>query len=362
MNVNYFNRSSDVIFKMRKSSKVYIYGSGDLGQTIKRFLNRIQVDVSGYAVDAAYYKHMPQKIEGGDDRTNGIVELEKILQMYGTDEDFYLIWGIASPCKFRKSLEETMVQNVWITYDSDNFWTDHAFADKNRERFEETKALFTDETSKKTMEAYLSIFDYNYQEAVKNAVDETYFNELTQNNREGCFLDCGAFIGNSVKNYAKIYGNQRKIYAFEPDTENYKRLKKNTKGLNIVCVNAGCWSESGKLCFDGDGTEASCISENGNETVDVVSIDEIVANNKVAFVKMDIEGSELEALKGMKDILKRDMPILAISAYHRQEDLITLPQYIYQFESEDEYYKLYLRHHGCATTAELVLYAIPTRK
>lgn len=55
------------------------------------------------------------------------------------------------------------------------------------------------------------------------------------------------------------------------------------------------------------------------------------------------------------------MLLVFLNRDHRQEDLILLPQYVHQFESENEYYELYLRHHGCAA-AELVLYAIPAEK
>ena len=76
---------------------------------------------------------------------------------------------------------------------------------------------------------------------------------------------------------------------------------------------------------------------------------------------MDIEGSELRGLYGATDVIKRDYPLLAISAYHKQEDLIELPQYIKSLESDTIKYDLYLRHHGiCAY--ELVLYAVPVEK
>ncbi len=74
---------------------------------------------------------------------------------------------------------------------------------------------------------------------------------------------------------------------------------------------------------------------------------------------MDVEGAELAALKGGRKVIERDMPILAISAYHRQEDLITLIPYISNLHNESERYNLYLRHHG-VMAMELVIYGIPT--
>ena len=93
----------------------------------------------------------------------------------------------------------------------------------------------------------------------------------------------------------------------------------------------------------------------------VTTIDRAVGEEKVAFIKMDVEGAELEALKGAEGVIARDMPVLAISAYHRQEDLITLLPYISSLHNQKEHYELYLRHHG-VVQAELVLYAIPVER
>ena len=107
---------------------------------------------------------------------------------------------------------------------------------------------------------------------------------------------------------------------------------------------------SSKLSSDGDdGTKIS-----------VTSIDTVCKNENVSYIKMDIEGSELEALKGAKATIERCKPKLAICVYHKKEDLITIPQYIRSGTSVGKDYKFYLRYHG-VTPCELVLYAIPVK-
>ena len=69
---------------------------------------------------------------------------------------------------------------------------------------------------------------------------------------------------------------------------------------------------------------------------------------------MDIEGAELEALRGAAKTIRRCKPKLAICVYHRREDLITIPQFIKSISSG---YKLYLRGH-LYCPSEVVLYAI----
>ena len=114
------------------------------------------------------------------------------------------------------------------------------------------------------------------------------------------------------------------------------------------------------MFLDEQGNMASSLSPIApyGEIVEVEDIDSVVLDNKVAFIKMDIEGSEYQALIGARGCIMRDHPVLAISAYHRKEDLIELPKVMKSFEDASVGYKLYLRHHGVAL-AELVLYAIP---
>ena len=72
----------------------------------------------------------------------------------------------------------------------------------------------------------------------------------------------------------------------------------------------------------------SHIADSGNITVNVDTIDNIVGDTPIGLIKMDIEGAELNALKGAINTLKKCRPYLALSAYHKPEDLITLPQFI----------------------------------
>ena len=84
-------------------------------------------------------------------------------------------------------------------------------------------------------------------------------------------------------------------------------------------------------------------------------IDEAVdPNNRVTFIKMDIEGSELEALKGAQQTIQRDRPKLAICIYHKPEDMTDIPLYIKSLVPE---YRLYVRHHS-NRCSETVLYAV----
>lgn len=361
MKLNVFDCNSSVVSAMKNSHNVYIFGAGELGRDVGLYLQRLGVVIAGYTVDDKLYISN-QKIVLNDDKASeyDVVKLSECLDFLKANG--FLIWGMASPSKLKEALSEEYIPEAWITYDVCYMWKDNLFAHKHEEKFRETRALLEDELSRKTFDAYLKIYDGNVLDDVENLTDGIYFNELTQENRkQGCFVDGGGYTGDTAMKYARIYGMEQKIYAFEPDSANFRRLIENTKELNIVPVNAGCWSKSTTLHFDERRDSGSNILENGSTEIKVTSIDEVIGEDKVSFIKLDVEGSELETLIGASKIIKRDMPVLAISAYHKQEDLITLPQYIHQFETKQEYYQLYLRHHGCAVP-ELVLYGIPVKK
>ena len=97
----------------------------------------------------------------------------------------------------------------------------------------------------------------------------------------------------------------------------------------------------------------SCVDEYGADEIKVVTIDGIV-KEKVTFIKMDIEGSELKALHGAEQKIKKYKPKLAICIYHKVEDIIDIPSYIHSLVPE---YKFYIRHYSFGQ-AETVLYAI----
>ena len=186
-----------------------------------------------------------------------------------------------------------------------------------------------------------------------------YFNpDFMSFEEEEVFVDAGAYnlaTTTELQNYCKKI---KKVYAFEPDPENSKNCKNIMKRLNfeINVIPCGTWSERKTLHFNALNNSDSKIAETGETCIEVMPIDEAVdPSQRVTYIKMDVEGSELESLKGAKRTILKDRPKLAICIYHKPEDMLTLPLYIKSLVPE---YKLYLRHHS-GTESETVLYAMP---
>ncbi|HWT73633.1 MAG TPA: FkbM family methyltransferase [Mobilitalea sp.] len=189
--------------------------------------------------------------------------------------------------------------------------------------------------------------------------EEQYFDrEFMKPLTNEVFIDAGAFRCDTVEEFIKwCDGKYEKIYSFEPDEENYKLCNQiiKEKGINNIELNKIGLSDLNKtVFFTGDGSGGACIVDSSESLVEVVSLDSFLNGKGATFIKMDIEGSELKALKGASDTIKRYHPRLALSLYHKAEDIITIPSFI---KSLDENYKFYLRHYS-NFGIETVLYAV----
>lgn len=175
----------------------------------------------------------------------------------------------------------------------------------------------------------------------------SYFDdEIFKPTDEGIFIDGGAFYGETSLDFAVWARSYQKIIAFEADGINFRNLRERieTSRLNdIELIHAGLWSVDGELALThaGDNGTGSHISADGQERVAVKTLDRAV-KDRVTFIKLDIEGAELEALKGAQKTIQRDKPRMAVCIYHKPEDIWEIPQYIKSLVPE---YHMAVRHY-----------------
>jgi FkbM family methyltransferase len=223
---------------------------------------------------------------------------------------------------------------------------------------------FSDDLSRRVFFAFLRAKNlHNAKELAQlNIASEAqYFPDFLSPEASDIFVDCGAFDGDTIAQFCEwSQGGFRKIYAFECDPHNAGKLRENMSVLRQKCggggiflIEKGVFSFPGQMSLGAGASECSHIDESGKVSIEVDSIDHVCEGEKVTFIKMDIEGAELEALKGARNTIRRHRPKLAICVYHKPEDLVTIPQYILSLHED---YRLYLRHYGDLCT-EVVLYA-----
>ena len=171
------------------------------------------------------------------------------------------------------------------------------------------------------------------------------------------FVDCGAYQGPIVQKFLGATGYRyESITAFEPDRLNFEKLREISPYPlhNYRPVNKAVSSKREKLTFTETGTMSSHISTDGGVVVDTVRLDDEL--EKLTFLKMDIEGSETDALKGSQRLLRSQRPRAAVCVYHYAQCLLRVME---QFDAAVEDYHFRLRHHFGGYYYDLVLYASP---
>ena len=218
---------------------------------------------------------------------------------------------------------------------------DEEYVRQNAEEFKWVYERLADEQSRKTFRNIINyklsgkldfLFDCEVSE------DEPYNTFFNLSNNES-FLDLGAYTGDTVKDFIDRTRNYESITAVEPDFKTFKKLIKNTEEYkNIECINK-CISDTCKTGFFAmNSGRNSAVSENGKET-EFISVDSL--KRSFSLIKMDVEGEEISAINGAMDTIIKQKPKMQIAAYHRTDDLLSIPKAVL---SKRDDYKLYIRH------------------
>jgi FkbM family methyltransferase len=181
-------------------------------------------------------------------------------------------------------------------------------------------------------------------------------------------VDGGAYDGDSVRMISQKYGERfGHILAIEPDPANFAKLQSVVAELppaaraKVDCRQNALASKPGTLHLDATGTAASvthAAPSVGTIAVSAKTIDALVNGSTPTFIKLDIEGFEVDALEGARKTIERHAPVLAICVYHRQNHLWKIPLLLHQWRPE---YAFFLRPHN-EEGWDLVCYGVPRRR
>jgi FkbM family methyltransferase len=225
--------------------------------------------------------------------------------------------------------------------------------------------LLTDEESRRQFVAHIRFrLHLDFDALPENSGDDYFPAEILRLLPDNfIFVDCGAYDGDTIRSLLRHRGQRfGQIIAFEPDETNYQKLGRYLGGLDptlagrIRTYNAGVGDRWAVMRFNSTGNMSAAFSGSGTREVEVVPLQGILEESGAAmYLKLDIEGAELEALKGAEGLLRRSRPLLAMSVYHRPDDLWNLPLYI---QSLDLGHRFFLRTQG-EDGMDLICYAIP---
>lgn len=181
------------------------------------------------------------------------------------------------------------------------------------------------------------------------------------NNGAEVYVDCGAYTGDNIPDFMHYTGGHfNRYYAFELSKKNFERMSKNVaENYNgfadkFILENKGVSGKTGSIQY-GEYDEGSKVEEGGTRTGEVVALDDYFADREqVTFIKMDIEGAEMQALRGVSGTISKCLPKLAICIYHKPSDLWEIPLYIKKSWPD---YDVFIRHHTDILN-ETVCYAV----
>jgi FkbM family methyltransferase len=159
----------------------------------------------------------------------------------------------------------------------------------------------------------------------------TMYLKCFQPKRGDVIIDSGAHIGNCSIVFSRLVKNEGLVIALEPGKDAFEVLEERKKRLrmdNVIVVNKGLWESDTRLSlriFDDSTKDATLCNEMNRDAIendseiDCIKLDTLVDELNLVrldMVKMDIEGAEIEALKGAEKTIMTLSPCFAIASYH----------------------------------------------
>jgi FkbM family methyltransferase len=168
-----------------------------------------------------------------------------------------------------------------------------------------------DDTKDKILSTFGFKIIYKKPYELLHTHEDIFFKEIYRFKSETntpLIIDCGANIGLAVLYFKKIFPGA-KIFAFEPDDLNFQLLEKNittNKLTGVIAKKAAVWNSNGFISFKSEASEGSHIAfdGSGNELVSTVRLADLLTfEDKIDFLKIDIEGAEWTVLQDCKQAL-----------------------------------------------------------
>ena len=324
---------------------VVLYGTGNGADKILDQLQARGIPVSGIFASSDFVRNRTfrgfpvETYEALHARLSDMI----VLICFGTSRPEVLanIDRIASEC-------ETYAPDVPV-YGQVLF--DRAFYETHADDFAQVRAMLSDDVSRATFDAtvqYKLTGEYTLLRPLERPLSEA--KKLLTLAEDATFLDLGAYNGDTVLLYSSLFPQIRSIVAVEPDGRNFRKLQENTSSLcdgthpdpkSISYVRALVSDRDGITRIDRNKGRGAHESTSG-EDLTAATIVTLLQGQKADLIKLDVEGNELVALEGGREVILRDRPSLIVSCYHKSEDLIALPLLLKKLVPE---YRVYLRHH-----------------
>jgi FkbM family methyltransferase len=333
-----------------------MYGMGNGADKILKVCKKYGIKVADFFASDGF-------VRGQSFHGKTVLSFSDVVDIYGKDNIIVLV-------SFASSLPDVMENIYKISRQCETYIPDvpvrgdtlfcEEFETANSAAISEAYELLCDDRSR---EVYRGVLDFRRTGRIEHLLatadnrDEVMKTLLDLDNYKVA-ADLGAYNGDTAEELIDLCPHIERIYAFEPDRRNFKKLSVCASAHpQIIPINSAAWSEDTTLIFDDSGNRNSGLIEDGlskrRAEVSAVALDNVV-KERVDFIKYDVEGAEKEALIGSSESIRKYHPDLLVSIYHRTEDLHELIRLIHVICPE---YKLYLRRYPYIPAWDLNLYA-----
>ena len=347
--------------------QVVLYGMGNGAEKLLAVLNDRDVKVSGIFSSEGFGK-------GKNFSGIPVTSLQELKAKYGAENLLALLAFGSSRPDVMETIERVAGEIELYAPDLPVFGDtlfDKTFYNDHLGELEHTRALLSDELSKSIFDEVVAYKRSGKLEHLTRAVSDPREDllALVRPDELRTAIDLGAYDGDTVRELLDLRQSDAPltIYAFEPDPKSFAKLElyaQSETRAKVLPVAACAWDKEETLAFDGShnrnasvlSARSSVLSGRPAKSIGVhaLRLDDLVKGNVIDYIKFDVEGSEQEAIAGAEETIARDLPTLAVSLYHRSEDLFSLPLLLKErFPAYDGFY---LRRRAGFPAWDLTLY------
>lgn len=344
--------------KLRETEKpVFLYGTGNGADKIITALDKYNVKLNGIFASDSFVRD--RYFHGFHVRAYADVAAE-----YGDDIAVLLAFGTTLP-EVRAFIEQLdRRHDLYIPdvplYGGELF--DMSYFISHKAELDCARELLYDEKSRGLFDDAVNFrLSGKYEYLLNTEQVEKTLSELFAGKKITTIVDGGAFRGDSSEIFTDILSPDV-IYSIEADPKTYIKLQKYAESearCKIFPINAALSDFDGEVLYSSSGSRGA--GEEGKNrraktsTTQCIKLDTALSEQDVDFIKLDIEGSEEAALRGGEALIKRCKPDMAVSLYHRTDDLFGLIFKLHELLPE---HKLYLRRIDCIPMWDLTVYAV----
>ena len=345
-----------------------LYGAGNVGRDVHAILPRHGVSVACFldrnARPGARCSGVPVLAPEEGPRASG---LPVVISIFNRDVDVQEISGILQALGYGPVISFVDFHAAYPEELRDRFWlTDRDIYRREEVSIAAASEVWADEASRVLFDGLIAFRKSgDYRRLAKPILQETQYlpSDVPGWPAEQPLrlVDCGAYDGDTLKLFERIGPPLEAVAAFEPDLENFAKLaawarsRTSNRPIDLMFWPCGVGARTGTVPFRSGLGESSRVGAAGDDPTLFVALDDVLAGFRPNLIKLDIEGSEPEALNGANRLIGRHRPRLAVCVYHRPDHLWKIPLLLRGWNLG---YRLHLRLHGF-DGFDLVLYAVP---